>query len=59
MSSVIDHYLFKMTEDDKTFFYELGQLITKLRKDKGLTQGQLADHLGISQQHMALSLIHI
>lgn len=53
MSSVIDHYLFKMTEDDKTFFHELGQLITKLRKDKGLTQGQLADHLGISQQHMA------
>jgi len=24
-----------------------------LRKDKGLTQGQLADYLGISQQHMA------
>lgn len=53
MSSVIDHYLVKMTEDDKTFFQALGQRIAQLRKDKNLTQGQLAEHLDISQQHMA------
>ncbi len=53
MSSVIDHYRIKMTEDDTLFFEALGQRITKLRKNQNMTQGQLAEHLGISQQHMA------
>lgn len=53
MSSVIDHYRLKMTEDDKAFFEQLGQRIANLRKTQNMTQGQLADHLGISQQHMA------
>jgi transcriptional regulator with XRE-family HTH domain len=53
MLSVIDHYQVKMTEDDKLFFKELGQRIAKLRKAKSMTQGQLCEYLGISQQHMA------
>lgn len=53
MSSVLDQYLLKMTEDDKIFFQQLGQRITKLRKEQELTQVQLANVLGISQQHMA------
>lgn len=36
-------------QDD--FYEQLGQSITKLRKDRGLTQTQLAETLGISQQH--------
>lgn len=42
-----------MTEDDKAFFEQLGQRIANLRKTQNMTQGQLAEHLGISQQHMA------
>lgn len=53
MSSTIDHYRIKMTENDTVFFEALGQRITKLRKDQNMTQGQLAEYLGISQQHMA------
>lgn len=53
MSSIIDQYRQKMTEDDKVFFEELGQSIAKLRKDQNMTQGQLAEYLSISQQHMA------
>jgi transcriptional regulator with XRE-family HTH domain len=53
MSSVIDHYRQKMTEDDKAFFAELGHSIARLRKAQNMTQGQLAEFLGISQQHMA------
>jgi transcriptional regulator with XRE-family HTH domain len=53
MSSVIEQYQVKMTEDDKLFFQKLGQRIVKLRKAQSMTQGQLAGQLGISQQHMA------
>ncbi|MED5526986.1 MAG: helix-turn-helix transcriptional regulator [Pseudomonadota bacterium] len=53
MLSVIDHYQLKMTEDDKAFFEQLGQRIANLRKTQNMTQGQLAEHLGISPQHMA------
>jgi transcriptional regulator with XRE-family HTH domain len=42
-----------MTEDDKTFFQALGQQIANLRKEHNMTQGHLAEYLGISQQHMA------
>ncbi len=53
MSSIIYQYRMKMTEDDKDFFATLGQHIAQLRKSQSMTQGQLAEYLGISQQHMA------
>ena len=42
-----------VTEDDSAFFQALGQTIATLRKAQNMTQGQLAEYLGISQQHMA------
>ena len=42
-----------MTPDDKRFFKELGGRIAVLRKENRLTQQQLAEMLGISQQTMA------
>ena len=42
-----------MTPQDKRFYQELGQRIATLRKAQGLTQMQLAEHLGIAQQTMA------
>ena len=42
-----------MTEDDKTFHQQLGQRVAQLRKEHQLTQVQLAEILGISQQHVA------
>ncbi len=53
MSDLIHHYCFTMTQDDSTFFQQLGQRVTTLRKEQHLTQVQLAKILGISQQHMA------
>ena len=52
MSSAVEHYLTKMTEDDKIFFKHLGKRIAELRKETHLTQVQLAEILGISQQYM-------
>ena len=42
-----------MTDDDKDFFKQLGARIAHLRKERDLTQVQLAETLGISQQQMA------
>ncbi len=42
-----------MTKDDEIFFQTLGKRIAQQRKEAGLTQVQLAEMLGISQQHMA------
>jgi transcriptional regulator with XRE-family HTH domain len=42
-----------MTDDEKVFFQELGLRIAGLRKDLDLTQQQLADLLGVSQQMVA------
>jgi len=42
-----------MTQDDKDFFRQLGARIAQVRKERGLTQVQLAETLGISQQQMA------
>ena len=42
-----------MTPDDKRFYKDLGQRIARLRKEHHLTQQQLADMLGISQQTFA------
>jgi transcriptional regulator with XRE-family HTH domain len=42
-----------MTEDDKTFYQQLGRRVAKLRKEQHITQVQLADTLEISQQLIA------
>ncbi len=41
-----------ISQEDKVFFSKLGQRIAQLRKERGLTQVQLAEILGVSQQHM-------
>lgn len=52
MSSFQDHYLIKMAQNDTDFFKQLGERIASLRKERQLTQVQLAKVLGISQQYM-------
>lgn len=39
-----------MTQDEKDYFKLLGARVAQLRRDHGLTQAQLAEALGISQQ---------
>jgi transcriptional regulator with XRE-family HTH domain len=41
-----------ISQDERTFFIELGARIAALRKAQGITQMQLAEILGISQQAM-------
>lgn len=41
------------TQDEKQYFKELGSRLAQLRKAAGLTQVQLAETLGISQQMVA------
>lgn len=42
-----------MTQDEKLFFRQLGARIAQLRKDRGLTQVQLAEVLELTQQMIA------
>ena len=42
-----------MTHDEKAFFRQLGTRIAALRKEQGLTQVQLAETLGLTQQMIA------
>lgn len=42
-----------MTRNDKRFFKTLGQRVSELRKEQHLTQVQLAEHIGFSQQQVA------
>jgi transcriptional regulator with XRE-family HTH domain len=42
-----------VSPEDKRFFKELGGRIAQLRKEQNLTQQQLADELGVSQQIVA------
>ncbi|MDP9011412.1 MAG: helix-turn-helix domain-containing protein [Pseudomonadota bacterium] len=42
-----------MTQDEKVFFQQLGARIAALRKDQGMTQVQLAEILGLTQQMVA------
>jgi transcriptional regulator with XRE-family HTH domain len=42
-----------MSQDDKAFFQALGKRIAALRKEQGLTQAQLGELLGVSQQQVA------
>lgn len=39
-----------ISNEEKEFFIALGERITRLRKARGITQVQLADMLGVSQQ---------
>ena len=41
-----------ISDDERAFFIELGLRITQRRKEQGLTQAQLAELLGVSQQAM-------
>ncbi len=49
----IHHWTDHMTPNDKIFYQLLGQRVAYFRKAQGLTQTQLAETLGISQQTMA------
>jgi len=42
-----------MTHDEKLFFKQLGARMAALRKDQGMTQAQLAETLGLTQQMIA------
>lgn len=42
-----------MSSKDERFFKDLGARVAQLRKERGLTQTQLAEHLGIAQQTLA------
>lgn len=42
-----------VSPEDKRFFQQIGTRIAELRKAQGLTQQQLADLLGLSQQMVA------
>lgn len=42
-----------MTQDEKAFFKQLGARIAELRKSAGITQVQLAETVGVSQQTVA------
>lgn len=39
-----------ISDDERAFFIQLGARIHRLRKDQGITQVQLAEQLGVSQQ---------
>jgi transcriptional regulator with XRE-family HTH domain len=41
-----------MPRDHQNFFLEFGQRLARLRTERGLTQIQVADALGISQQQL-------
>jgi transcriptional regulator with XRE-family HTH domain len=42
----------RMSPEEKTFFQKLGECIAALRNERGLTQVQLAEALGYSQQQV-------
>jgi transcriptional regulator with XRE-family HTH domain len=42
-----------MTQDEQAFFKAMGGRLAALRKSADMTQQQLADLIGISQQHVA------
>ena len=42
-----------VTKEDKGFYEELGTRVAKLRKENHITQVQLAEALGVSQQQIA------
>lgn len=46
-------FIHPMTHDEKVFFKQLGARMAALRKDQSMTQVQLAELLGLSQQMVA------
>lgn len=42
-----------VSDEERTFYIGLGQRIAALRRERGLTQVQLAEHLGVAQQTLA------
>ena len=42
-----------VSDDERRFYIDLGQRIAALRRERGLTQVQLAEHLGVAQQTLA------
>ena len=42
-----------MSQEEKRFFRELGERIAQLRKEQNLTQAQLAEAIGTTQQQIA------
>jgi transcriptional regulator with XRE-family HTH domain len=42
-----------MTKEDKTFYIQLGARVAKLRKQNHITQVEMANALGVSQQQVA------
>ena len=53
MKSLQQQWISVMTQDEKNYFKILGARIAHMRKDQSLTQVQLAQALGISQQMVA------
>lgn len=49
----IDYELPAMTQDEHAFFVDLGKRIATLRKEQGLSQVQLGEMLGVSQQKIS------
>jgi len=49
----VQQWINQMTPEDKHLYQELGQRIAQARKAMGLTQTQVAEQLGISQQTLA------
>lgn len=42
-----------VSAEDRAFYVDLGQRIAVLRKERGMTQVQLAEQLGVAQQTLA------
>ena len=49
----LSQYIAVMTQDEKDYFKVLGARVAQLRHDQNLTQVQLAEALGMSQQMVA------
>ena len=49
----LNKWMTRVTPEDKVFYQQLGRRIAESRKAQGLTQQQIAERLGISQQTMA------
>ena len=47
------NWIYRVTPQDKRFYQALGKRIAERRKAQGLTQVELAERLGVSQQTLA------
>ncbi len=53
MGTFFNHSIDTMSQEEKRFFKELGARIAQLRREQSLTQQQLAELLGTTQQQVA------